>query len=127
MRRYSTDVGAVVSRAEIERLLGNDAEFAAALAGLDLLLQARADRNIDWDRRIALAAVLVQGGRPDAARQQAARCFAEADEARVRALTARTLFRFLALGRTFQLQPQDPKLAELARSLLPPEFRAQLP
>ena len=126
-RRYSTDVGAVVTRAEIERMRENETEFAAALTDLDLLLKARADRDLEWDRRIALAAVLVQGGRPEAALAQAKRCFAEADEARLRALSAKTLFRLLALGRTFHLQMKDPKLEEFARALLPPEFRPQLP
>ena len=44
----------------------------------------------------------------------------------MRALSPKTLFRLLALGRTFDLTLPDPKLEILARSLLPPDFRAQL-
>jgi hypothetical protein len=127
VRRFPTDLGALVSRMEIERMRGDEATFAAALNDLDVLIKARADRNLPWERRIALAAVLVQGGRTDAARVQATQCFAGADETLVRTLSAKTLFRLLALGHTFHLTMKDPKLEELARRLLPPEFRAQLP
>lgn len=126
-RRHGTDIGALAARAELERLAQDGREFDAALAEIDLLLKGRADRNLDWNRRLALAAVLVQGNRPEAARQQATRCFAEADEPRLRELSPRSLFRLLALGRRFHLQFKDPHLDSLARALLPPEFRTQLP
>jgi hypothetical protein len=126
LQRYPKDVSAVISRAEIARIREDDTELEAALAALDLLLPGRTVRRLDWDRRVALATVLAQSGRVELARDQATRCYVEADESRIRALSPKSLFRFLALGRLFQLEPGDPTLMQLARKLLPPNARIQL-
>lgn len=123
LRRFPHDPGPLISLAEIERLRDDPSAFSAAVAALGPLLSNGATRRLSLDRRIALAAVLLQGGREVQARIEAAQCYAEADEPALRQLTSKTLFRLLALGRTFGLSFETSDLQATAHRLLPPDFR----
>jgi hypothetical protein len=124
--RFPTDMSALVSMAEIEFAREDQAAFSRALASVVVALDGKADRALAWDRRVALAAVLAEGNRDDLARPQINRCFEQADEVRLRFLSPRSLFRFLALGRNYGATIADPKLRQLALQLLPPESRQPL-
>jgi hypothetical protein len=89
-------------------------------------LQAKRDRALPWDLRIGLAVVLTRTKHPDLAKQQIQRCVTDATEQRIRSLPTAALYRLLVLARVYDAPIKDAKLAELARSLLPPEARARL-
>jgi hypothetical protein len=75
---------------------------------------------------VSLAAVLAQGKRPDLAREQVRRCLAEANDARLRALSGGSLFRLLVLAGKLGVEFPDRRLHDVAQSLLPPASRSRL-
>jgi hypothetical protein len=123
LRRFPHELGPAISLAEIERVRDDPVAFAAAIAALDPLLESGAAQRISFERRIALATVLAQGGREQLARDEVVQCYKNADEAALRSLTPKTLYRLLALGRTLALDFSEPRLKRLAHHLLPPDFR----
>lgn len=125
LQRFPHEPGILVSLAEIARARQDATAWRDTLRTLDTVVASPEELSLSWERRLALATVLAQGGRLDAARAQAARCYAEADATRLRALTPKSLYRFVALGRTLQLPPIDSELNDLALRLLPPDFRKQ--
>lgn len=126
LQRYPTDLGARISLAEIELARGDATAFGIAMETVLAGLASGADRALAWERRVALAAVLERHALPDLARGQLEQCCARADEAQLRALSARSLFRFLALLQLHGLDLPEPRLRDLAKGLLPPESRARL-
>lgn len=126
LHRHPTDLGALISLAEIELLRKDDAAFSTALDSVVTALTAGADRYLSWERRVALAAVLARGKRDDLAGEQTRLCFAQVREINLRSLTPHSLFRFLALGRNYHQEIGDRSLRELALQLLPPAGREQL-
>ena len=75
---------------------------------------------------IGLAVVFARAKQSEAARKQVEKCFAGADEPRLRSLSTGALYRLLVLGRAYQINFTDPKLHELALSLVPSDMRARL-
>ncbi len=73
-----------------------------------------------------LTLVLAEARRFESAKEQLRRCFAEADDARLRSLTTGTLFRVHALARVLGLEIPDAKLKRTAWELLPGDLREQL-
>jgi len=73
-----------------------------------------------------VAIVMAQAGRIELSRDQARRCLAEVNEARLRSLTTGSLFDLLMLGHSFRLEIADPRLRDLAVGLLPGDLRSQL-
>jgi hypothetical protein len=84
LQRYPTDLGALVALARVEKARGDATAFAKSFNAVTISLASGSDRALPWDRRVSLAAVLAIGGRNDLAREQAARCFKEITEARIR-------------------------------------------
>lgn len=125
-RRFPTDLGVLVAQAETELLREDDAAFQSAFASVVSALAARRDRVLTWERRINLAAVLVRGGREDLARPQLERCLQQIDEAKVRALTTRSLFRLLVLCKKYRLEIGNEALRKIALELLPPDTRQRI-
>jgi hypothetical protein len=83
-------------------------EEAAAATGTVNALAARlsngGDRYLPWDRRVSVAIVMAQAGRIELSRDQARRCLAKVNEARLRSLSTGSLFALLVLGRSFGLE-----------------------
>jgi hypothetical protein len=126
LHRHPTDLGSLISLAEIELLREDQAAFSSALDSVVAALSTGADRHLAWERRVALATVLARGKRDDLAREQTQLCFAQVEETKMRSLSPRSLYRFLALGRNYQSEITDRSLRELALQLLPPAGREQL-
>ncbi|HWA87071.1 MAG TPA: hypothetical protein VG710_12660 [Opitutus sp.] len=126
LRRFPANLGAIVARAEVEDAAGNAPEFARAMEFVKPFLAVKADRNLPWDRRIALAVVLTRHKDARLARAQLERCYADLDEAKLRSLSTGSLYRLLALGKIFGLTIEDARLREFARGLLPDDLRARL-
>lgn len=126
LQQLPMDLGSLVSLAQLELVKGDAAKFTGMFNTLLANLSAGYDRALPWDRRVNLAVVLAQGKRSDLAAVQVRRCLAELDEARLRSLTTGSLYRLQVLGKAFQMEITDPRLRELALSLLPPEIRQAL-
>jgi len=126
LQRYPADLGALVALAQVERAEGNAEGFGKTLNALVAGLSAGLDRTLAWDRRVSLAVVLALGERNDLAREQVRRCLEKLDEPRLRSLTTGSLYRLLALGKSFDQPVADPRLRALAARLLPAELRARL-
>lgn len=123
---FANDLGALVTRANIaayERDLG---KFVPLIDQIDRQVADLEFVDLPWDRRVALAVVLAQGKKIDAARLEAEACADEADEALLRSLNSDTLYRWEILRDNLQLDYYDPKLDELARSILPLHLRETL-
>jgi hypothetical protein len=126
LRRYPGDVGALTARAQVQMARRESEGMAQTLDLVRARLTAGADHYLPWDRRVSLAMVLARGGQVELARGQVARCLAEIDEARVRALTTGSLFGLQVLGKAFGVEIADQRLRALALDLLPPDLRERL-
>lgn len=125
-RLFPNDLGATVARAEADIACGYGDAARQALAAVENQVAAGAGQSMPWDRRVALAIVLTQAKAYGPARAQVERCLADIDEPSLRSLTTVSLYRFEKMVTGFGLEIKDPKLRELAESLLPPEMRADL-
>jgi hypothetical protein len=125
LRRFPSDLGAWVARAEVEQARGDEAEFAASLKTLQARLSARLAPKLPFDQRVSLAVVLAKAKQEKLAREQVRLALAAADEAGFRALAPGSLYRLLVLARAFD-QTVDPALRARALELLPAELRERL-
>lgn len=126
LQRYPTDLGVLVALAQVEQVRGNTAGYTKAFAALLTSLTNGFDRTLAWDRRVSLAVVLAQGDHHDLAREQVRKCLERLDEKKLRSLTTGGLYRLQVLGKAFDQRISDPKLRELALSLLPAELRGRI-
>jgi hypothetical protein len=126
LRKYPGDVGALAARAQVQAARGDAAAAAGTVDALAARLSGGGDRYLPWDRRVSVAIVMAQAGRNELSRDQARRCLAEVNEARLRSLTTGSLFDLLVLGHSFRLEIADPRLRDLALGLLPGDLRSQL-
>jgi len=126
LRRYQSDLGALVARASIEQAQGEREAFSQTLESLMPLLAGEAERTLAFDRRVSLAVVLAQGQHLDRAREEVQRCFSEVSDANLRSLTTRSLYHLLVLGKAMGMGITDPGLRQLSLDLLPPDVRSRL-
>jgi hypothetical protein len=126
LRRFPGDVGALAAQAQVQSARGDTAGAGHTLTTLLARLSAGGDRFLPWDRRVSVAVVLVRGQRYDLAREQVRRCTVDANEARLRSLSAGSLYDLLVLARSFGLDFADPNLRALALGLLPGDLRSRL-
>lgn len=125
-RSFPDDLGATIARTEVAQASGNAAGSARLAKDLRAMIEQGDAEFLPWDRRAGLALVLAGARDLDAAREQAKRCLAEADEDRLRLLSPPTLYRFLKLTKALNLLWNDPAQRDRARALLPAEMREQL-
>ncbi|HXQ80600.1 MAG TPA: hypothetical protein VN775_04755 [Opitutaceae bacterium] len=126
LRRFPADLGALVGRAQVEIARADMDGFGQTMDPLLHCLSGGADRALPWDRRVSLAVVLAQGQQVGLARMELMQCLADVDGAKLRALTAGSLYRMQVLSKALGLGITDPRLHELALGLLPPELRGRL-
>lgn len=123
---FANDLGALVTRANLaayERDLG---KFVPLIEQIDRQIAELEFVDLPWDRRVALAVVLAQGKKIEAARLEAESCADEADEELLRSLSSDALYRWEILRDNLKLDYYEPGLDELARNLLPPHLKENL-
>jgi hypothetical protein len=126
LRRYPGNVGALAALAQLQ-LAVNDANGAhESVNSIAALVASGSDRNLPVDRRIAVAIALARGQQEQPARSEVERCLRDIDEAQLRSLNTGTLYNFVVLVRALDLKWPQPRLAEIALDLLPPDVRKQL-
>lgn len=126
LRRYPTDLNALIALCLVNKGLGDAAELAKSDEALVASVASGADRSLAWDRRVSLAVALTQAGKPDLARAQVQRCLERVNEERIRSLTTGSLYRLLVLSKSFDLPFPDAKLRALGLELLPKPLRERL-
>jgi len=126
LRRFPADFGALVARAQVENARGDMDGFARTVDLLLPRLSNGADRTLPWDRRVSLAVVLALGQHMDLARAQLGRCLAEVDDAKLRSLSAESLYHLDVLSKIAGQGIADPRLRALALDLLPQISRDRL-
>ncbi|MEO6004831.1 MAG: hypothetical protein ABIZ04_24200 [Opitutus sp.] len=123
--QFPADLGAMVARAHVAKLHGDEVEFEKLVSAVASSVSAGLDRTLPWERRVSLAIVLAQGKRTDLARKQVQRCITEMTTPRVRSLTTGSLFRLLVLSKAFDQPIPDRDLREVAQRLVPAELRGR--
>lgn len=123
---FGADLGAQIAKARTDIARRDRAAFGQTIETISASLQEGVDDLLPWDRRVSLCLVLATANRMEVAREQVERCLYEISDADVRTLSEGTLFRFLVLCKTLELEIEDPQLRELARSLIPAALREQL-
>ncbi len=126
LRRFPSDLGALVARAQVANALGDAEGFAQAVNLLLSRLPTRAERALPWDRRVSLAVVLAVGKHMDLARAQVGKCLAEVDEEKLRSLSPGSLYHLEVLSKAAKQGIDDPRLRQLALDLLPQVLRNRL-
>ena len=126
LRRFPSDLGALVALAQVENARGDAEGFGRTVGQLLPLLSGRAERTLPWDRRVSLAVVLALAQRMNLARPEIHRCLAEIDASKLRGLSAEALYRLEVLGHLAGESIGDPQLQALALDLLPSYFRERL-
>ena len=126
LRRYPTDLGALIAIAEIENFLGDQKLFNQAMEDIDTALEGGADRFLAWDRRVILAAVLTRGNRVEASHAQTKKFAAQANETRLRMLSSQSLHRLVALCRLHKVLLPSAEIEATAWAWLPPDSRERL-
>jgi hypothetical protein len=123
---FAADAGAMIARAKVALARRETRTLARIMPELLPAIADGRDEDLPWERRANLAVVLALTKHPDLARQQVDFCLAEADLERLRSLGPVSLFRLLALARSYRAEFADASLEAAALSLLPAEFQAQL-
>jgi hypothetical protein len=125
LRRFPSDLGAWVARAEVAQARADEAGLAVALKTLQARLSARLAPVLPFDQRVSLAVVLAKAKQEKPARDQVRLALAAADEPGLRSLAPGSLYRLLVLARAFD-QAMDPALRARALDLLPVALRERL-
>lgn len=120
---YPDDQNALLAQVQVAMTLGDREKFLEMVKTLETNLTENGDETLTWDRRVNLAIILANAERKEPAREQLRRCLAEVDEAHLRTLSTTVLYRMQLLMRLLGEKFRDPRLAVLARRLLPPEMR----
>jgi hypothetical protein len=126
LKRFPADLGAQAARLNVELASNVTPEFGQSINLLVSRLARKADRSMLWDRRVSLAIVLARGKQIELSQKQIRQCLSELDESKLRGLTTGSLYRLLVLTKAFGLEIADPRLRELATSLIPVELREQI-
>lgn len=126
LQRFPSDVASLTARAEVAAAHGDRPAHDQAIEVLRGLIARGADRYLPWDRRVSLAIAFAHDEDLESTLTQAQHCLDEVTAARLRFLSPKTLFDFQRLAALLDLRVADPKLATLARELLPPDLRRRL-
>jgi hypothetical protein len=125
LKLHPRSLPALASLAQVNQALGDRAGHDEALQTLLPYVSRRAGRTLTLDRRISLAALLIQAKQTDATRDQMQQCLAGLNADNLRELTTGEIVRLFAIADLLKM-PVDPKLRQLGLSLVPPTLRARL-
>lgn len=123
---FPSDLSGLVAQAQIAVTQGKLPVFNEALAGIISYVEEERDGDLEFDRRVSLANVLMLGREAEYAREQVGYCMDEMDAYLLTTVTAPNLYRFMLLAKSFNEPFPEPELEELARQLLPQQMRAEL-
>lgn len=123
---FPSDLSGLVAQAQIAVTQGKVPVFQEALAAILPYVEEERDGDLEFDRRVSLANVLMLGREPDYAREQVGYCMDEMDAFLLTTVSPVNLYRFMLLAQSFNEPFPDPELEPFARQLLPDGLRDQL-
>ncbi len=126
LKKYPGNVGALAASAQVQMARNDGAGAQQSLATLVSLVRSGADRNLPWDRRVAVAVALGRANEAALARAETERCLTQASDQKLRSLDTGALYNLLVLAQAFELKFADPNLGARAAALLPPDLRKGL-
>jgi hypothetical protein len=123
---FPSDLSGLVAQAQIAVTQGNLPVFNEALAAIIPYVEEERDGDLEFDRRVSLANVLMLGREAEYAREQVGYCMDEMDAFLLKTVSAQNLYRFILLAESFHEPFPDAELAQFARQLLPTQLRSKL-
>ncbi|HEU5081001.1 MAG TPA: hypothetical protein VFT72_17445 [Opitutaceae bacterium] len=123
--QFPQDINSLIARASLAVAVGDAAKLQGVLDSLIPKI-ANVSDALPLDRRVVLAVALAEAKHFDLARAEVEGALRGADEAALRGLSTSQLYRLSAMMKAFGLSFPDPRLRELALSLLPSEYRDRL-
>ncbi len=123
---FGSDLPALTATAQLQLAQGDAAAFGRTFQALLTNYGSSEEHDLAWDRRVSLAIVLMQGKRSDLAKHEMEVCLNLMDETKLRSLSVASLYRFQVLLGALHLRIEDPRLQQLAKTLLPEALRSRL-
>jgi len=123
---FPSDLSGLVAQSQIAVTQSNLPVFHEALAAIIPYVAEQRDGDLEFDRRVSLANVLMLGRQAEYAREQVGYCMDEVDAFLLKTVSAPNLYRFLLLAKSFNEPFPQPELETLARQLLPEQLRSNL-
>lgn len=123
---FPSDLSGLVAQAQIAVTQGKVSAFNDALSAIKPYVEEERDGDLEFDRRVSLANVLMLGREAAYAREQVGYCMDEVDEYLLTTVSAPNLYRFILLAQSVDEPFPEPELETLARQLLPAQLRSRL-
>lgn len=121
-KSFPSDLSGLVAQAHIAVAQGNLAVFNESFDSIRRQVEDERDGDLEFDRRVSLANILMLGREPELARDQVIYCMDEMDAYLLKTVSTANLYRFILLADSFQEPFPEPELDEFARALLPPDL-----
>lgn len=121
-KSFPSDLSGLVAQAHIAVSQGNLAVFNEALASIRQNVEDERDGDLEFDRRVSLANILMLGREPELSRDQVLYCMDEVDAYLLKTVSSANLYRFILLADSFNEPFPEPELDTFARALLPAEL-----
>ena len=117
-KSFPSDLSGLVAQAHIGIAQGNFAVFNESFESIRQQVEDERDGDLEFDRRVSLANILMLGREPEFARDQVIHCMDEMDAYLLKTVSTANLYRFILLTDSFQEPFPEPELDEFARALL---------
>ena len=121
-KSFPSDLSGLVAQAHIAVSQGNLAVFNEALASIRQNVEDERDGDLEFDRRVSLANILMLGRESELSRDQVLYCMDEVDAYLLKTVSTANLYRFILLADSFNEPFPETELDAFARELLPAEF-----
>lgn len=123
---FPSDLSGLVAQAQIAISQGNVAVFEETMEAIVPFVEDARDGDLEFDRRVSLANVLMLGREIEFAEEQVQYCMDEVDDYLLLTVSPPNLNRFMLLAQSFEEPFPEPELETLARRLLPASMRNKL-
>jgi hypothetical protein len=124
-KSFPSDLSGLVAQAHIAVSQGNPAVFNEALTSIRQNVEDERDGDLEFDRRVSLANILMLGRESEFSRDQVLYCMDEVDAYLLKTVSTANLYRFILLADSFNEPFPETELDAFARELLPAEFREE--
>lgn len=121
-KSFPSDLSGLVAQAHIAVSQGNLAVFNEALASIRQNVEDERDGDLEFDRRVSLANILMLGRESELSRDQVLYCMDEVDAYLLKTVSTANLYRFILLADSFNEPFPETELDAFARELLTAEF-----
>ena len=121
-KSFPSDLSGLVAQAHIAVSQGNLSVFNEALRSIRQNVEDERDGDLEFDRRVSLANILMLGQEAELSRNQVLYCMDEIDAYLLKTVSTANLYRFILLADSFNEPFPEAELDAFARALLPAEL-----